>query len=169
MYTARYKTIYKRGIREAKRRENGKYILRANNISRAIQQIINKETGKTSLNKQDIKIIRNSEEITHPENIAELFNSYFCTIPEQLLKKKWNKMPDHENYHLKIKKSTKTMFFFSVTDSEVEKMAPGVKNKLSAGIDEIPDYVVKQCTKLLKKHLANTYNASLESGIFQTN
>jgi len=42
----------------------------------------------------------------------------------------------------------------------------GLKNKLSAGIDEIPDYVVKQCIKLLKKPLANIYNASLESGIF---
>jgi len=28
------------------------------------------------------------------------------------------------------------------------------------------NYVLKQCTKLLKKPLANIYNASLESGIF---
>jgi hypothetical protein len=33
---------------------------------------------------------------------------------------------------------------FPVTESEVEKVAKGLKNKLSAGIDEIPDYVVKQ-------------------------
>jgi hypothetical protein len=58
------------------------------------------------------------------------------------------------------------MFLFPVTESEVEKVAKGLKNKLSAGIDEIPDYVVKQCIKLLKKPLANIYNASLESGIF---
>jgi hypothetical protein len=30
----------------------------------------------------------------------------------------------------------------------------------------IPDYVIKQCTELLKKPLANIYNSSLESGIF---
>jgi hypothetical protein len=48
----------------------------------------------------------------------------------------------------------------------VEKVAKGLKNKLTAGVDEIPDYVVKQCIKLLKKPLANIYNASLESGIF---
>ena len=48
----------------------------------------------------------------------------------------------------------------------MEKVVKGLKNKLSAGIDEIPDYVVKQCIKLLKKPLANIYNASLESGIF---
>jgi hypothetical protein len=45
----------------------------------------------------------------------------------------------------------------------VENVVKGLKNKLSAGIDEILDYVVKQ---LLKKPLPNIYNASLESGIF---
>jgi hypothetical protein len=75
-------------------------------------------------------------------------------------------MPNPMNQHLKIKESTKIMFLFPVTECEVEKLAKGLKNKLSAGIDEIPDYVVKQCIKLLKKPLANIYNASVESGIF---
>jgi hypothetical protein len=68
-------------------RENDKYILHANHKSKAVWQIINKETGRTSSNKQDIKIIWNSEEITNPENVAELFNSYFVKITEELFKK----------------------------------------------------------------------------------
>jgi hypothetical protein len=52
-------------------------------------------------------------------------------------------MPDSENLYLIIKKTTKTMFLFPVTESEVEKVTKGLKNKLSAGIDEMPDYVVK--------------------------
>jgi hypothetical protein len=143
-------------------------------ISILYTQIINLELydgsyikkPETSLNKQDIKIIRNSEEITNPGNTAELFNSYFCTIPEELLKKRGNKMPDLEKYHLQIKKSTKTMFFFPVTESEIKKVVKGLKNKVSAGIDEILYYVVKQCIKLLKKRLANIYNALLELEIF---
>jgi hypothetical protein len=166
MYIAKYKMVYKRVIREAKRRENDKYIQHVNHKSKAVWQIINKETGRTSSNKQDIKIIWNSEEITNPENVAELFNSYFYQISEELLKKNGNRMPNFENRHLKVKDSTKIMFLFPLTESEVEKVAKGLKNKLSAGIDEIPDYVVKQCIKLLKKPLANIYNASLESGIF---
>jgi hypothetical protein len=75
-------------------------------------------------------------------------------------------MPNSVNQHFKIKESTNTIFLFPVTESEVERVAKGLKNKLSAGIDEIPDYVVKQCIKLLKKPLANIYKASLESGIF---
>jgi hypothetical protein len=127
---------------------------------------MNKETGRISPKKQDIKVIWNSKEITNPENVADLFNAYYCKITEELLKKNGNNMPKSGNQYLKIQESTKTMSLFPVTEREVEKVAKGLKNKLSAGIDEIPDYVVKQCIKQLKKLLANIYNASLESGIF---
>jgi len=84
-------------MREAKRRENDKYILHANHKSKAVWQIINKETGRSSSNKQDIKIIWNSEEITNPEKVAELFNSYFVKISEELLKKNGNRIPNSVN------------------------------------------------------------------------
>jgi hypothetical protein len=58
------------------------------------------------------------------------------------------------------------MFLFQVTESEVEKVARSFKNKWTAGIDGIPDYVTKQYIELLKIPLTNIYNASLESGIF---
>jgi exonuclease III len=45
------KITYKRVIREAKRRENDNYILHAVNKSKAVWQIIHKETWKTSSNK----------------------------------------------------------------------------------------------------------------------
>jgi hypothetical protein len=49
-------------------------------------QIINKEIGKTSLNIKEIKLNWESSEITHPKDVAELFNSYFSRIAEELLK-----------------------------------------------------------------------------------
>jgi len=98
--------------------------------------------------------------------VAELFNSYFCKISEELLKKNRKNIPNFEKQYLKIKESTKTMFLIPVTENEVENVAKGLKNKSSAGIDEISDCVVKQCIIRLKKPLTNIYNASLESGIF---
>jgi hypothetical protein len=77
--------------------------LHANHKYKAVRQIISKEIGRTSSNKQDIKTIRNSEKITNPKNVAELFNSNFCKISEELLKKNENRMPNSENQHLKIK------------------------------------------------------------------
>ena len=47
-------------------------------------QIINKETGRTLSKTQDIIISKNSKEISNPEEVAELFNSYFCKIPEKM-------------------------------------------------------------------------------------
>ena len=67
---------------------------------------------------------------------------------------------------LKIKKNTNSIFLLPITEIEVEKVARSLKNKLTAGTDEIPEYVVKQCIEQLKVPLANIYNASLESGTF---
>jgi len=84
----KYQIIYRRVIRAAKRRQNDKNILHANYKSKAVWKIINRETGRTSLNRQDIEINWNSEEITNPETVAEPFSSYFCKISEELIKKK---------------------------------------------------------------------------------
>jgi len=44
-------------------------------------------------------------------------------------------MPNFKKHYLKIKESTKTMFLIPVMENEVEKVAKGLKNKSSAGID----------------------------------
>ena len=45
------------------------------------------ETGRTLSKTQDIIISKNSKEISNPEEVAELFISYFCKISEKLSKK----------------------------------------------------------------------------------
>ena len=47
LYIAKYKMVYKRVVKEAKRRENDNFLLNANNKSKAAWQIINKETERT--------------------------------------------------------------------------------------------------------------------------
>jgi len=135
LYIARYKTLYKRVIREAKRRDNDNYILHAQNKSKAIWRVIHKETGKTSPQDQDIIIVKNSEEVSNPGKVAELFNSYFCEISKELLKEEGKKGPTHGNYQLKIKKNTNSIFLLPIIESEVEKVAGSLKNKLTAGTD----------------------------------
>jgi exonuclease III len=86
-YIDKYRHIYKRGVREAKIRENDKHILHAKHKMKAVWQIINRQSGKISSNKLDIKLNWNSEDITHPQSVAELFNSYFSKISEELIKR----------------------------------------------------------------------------------
>ena len=78
-------------IREAKRRDSDNYILHAKNKSKAIWRVIHKETGKTSSQKQDIIIVKNSVEVMNPNEVAELLNSYFCKISKELLKEEGKK------------------------------------------------------------------------------
>jgi len=146
----RYKTLYRKVIREAKRRYNDNYILHAKNISKAIWRVIHKETGKFSSKKQDVIVVNKSVEVMNPSKVAELLNSYFCEVLKELLKEKGKKIPTQGNYHLKIKENINSIFLLPITEIEVEKVASSLKNKLTAGTDEIPEYVVKQCIGQLK-------------------
>jgi uncharacterized protein YktA (UPF0223 family) len=165
-YIDKYRRIYKRVIREEKIRENDRHILHEKHKTKAVWQIINRESGKISSNKLDIKLNWNSEDITHPQNVAELLNSIFSKISEELVKRTGSRMTNPVSQHVKINVNTNTMFLSPITENKMENAAKALKNKLSAGIDEIPDCVVKQCIKVLKRPLTNIYNASLESGIF---
>jgi hypothetical protein len=43
----------------------------------------------------------------------------------------------------------KTVFLCPVTEDEIEHVTKSLKDKLSAGYDEIPEYLVKQCIKYI--------------------
>jgi hypothetical protein len=120
---AKHRMIYTGIIRDAKRRENDKYILNAKNKSTAVWRIINRETGKPPSNKHDITINWNSVDIKHPKIIAELVNSYFSGIPEKQVREHGDSTIKPQSHHFKIQESTKTMFLFPVTENEVEKTA----------------------------------------------
>ena len=53
-----------------------------------------------------------------------------------------------------------------VAEDEVEKAIKDLKGKLLADIDEVPDLIVQECMKCIKKPLSDICNASMESGIF---
>jgi hypothetical protein len=57
------------------------------------------------------------------------------------------------------------MFLVPVTEEEVLKVNSTLKGKFSAGYDEIPDNIVKQCIQFIKKPLTFIFNLSLCSGI----
>jgi hypothetical protein len=48
----------------------------------------------------------------------------------------------------------------------VEQVIKGLKNNSSAGFDEIPTFLVKQCLCYFIKSLAHIYNVSFQTGIF---
>jgi hypothetical protein len=58
------------------------------------------------------------------------------------------------------------MVVLPITEQEVECVIRKLKGKFSAGYDEIPEYVVKQCAMYIKGPLTHIYNVSINSGVF---
>jgi DNA polymerase II small subunit/DNA polymerase delta subunit B len=84
LYITKYNRIYKRIIKEAKRREINRFLSQASNKAKATWKIINKERVKQLPSKQDITLVTQSIEVSDPNAIADMFNSYFCNEPKKL-------------------------------------------------------------------------------------
>jgi len=72
----------------------------------------------------------------------------------------------YNNLCQEIKHCPNSIFISPVTEEEVVSLAKNLKNKLTAGYDDIPKSLVKQCIQLIKGPLTHTYNVSLRSGVF---
>jgi hypothetical protein len=61
---------------------------------------------------------------------------------------------------------SKPIFLDPVTEDEIECVIKSLKDKLSAGHNEIPQYLLKQCLKYITKLPVHIYCTLLHSGIF---
>jgi hypothetical protein len=82
LYIAKYKRIYKRVIKEVKRKENDRLLLQATNKHKAAWKIIKNEVGRSSTKTHDITLVIQSDVIGDLNKIADLFNVYFCEMPK---------------------------------------------------------------------------------------
>jgi len=65
-----------------------------------------------------------------------------------------------------IKDLSKNYVHSLVTENEVENVINTLKGKFSAGFDEIPEFLVKQCFYYIKKLLTQTLNITVKFEIF---
>jgi hypothetical protein len=135
--------IYRKVIKEAKRREADRLSLSAKNKNKTLQKIINKEIGNSH---QVSNIIINTgvKIITNPQIITDRFNIYFTEVIKDLLSPV-NYHCLQQYLHFQIKNCSKTMFVATDKENEVEQVIKSLKNNSSPGFDEIPTSLVKQC------------------------
>ena len=72
----------------------------------------------------------------------------------------------YNNLRQEIKHCPNSIFISPVTEKVVVSLAKNLKDKLTAGYDDIPESLVKQCIQLMKGPLMHIYNMSLGSGVF---
>jgi hypothetical protein len=81
---------------------------------------------------------------------------------EELIKQ----MSDESVYNLNRNHCPNSIFIYPVTEEEVISLTKSLKGKPTAGEDDIPENLFKQCVHLIKGPLAHIYYLSLNSGVF---
>jgi hypothetical protein len=82
----------------------------------------------------------------------------------ELVQQNINKGSYNNSCH-EIKHCPNSIFISPVTE-EVVSLAKNLKDKLTAGYDDIPESSVKQCIRLIEGPLTHIYNVSVRSGFF---
>jgi len=138
------------------------YVIESTDRTRAMWRLINREIGKAPENEEKLELRIGNKLISNPTEITDKLNTHFVSTVEELVKQKNN----GSVYNLKIKQSPNSIFIYSVTEEEVISLTKSLKGKPTAGDDDIPENLVKQCMQLIKGPSAHIYNLSLISSVF---
>lgn len=164
LYYNKYKYIYRKVVRLAKKMNNCEQINKSNNKTKTVWKIINKTTKEKSSNIIDELNIGNRM-ITDKKDIANYFNNYFSKVPEILT---GTLKPGNEVNVSYIEYINKSIFLQPVTENEIYNITYSLKNTNSAGIDEITSKIVKSCIPYIVAPLQHLINLTLKHGSFPT-
>lgn len=152
-------------LKKAKKRENGRYAEKAEIKTKSMWQVINKEAGNFPSYYQK-NIIKNTNRYNNKSakvngNVKLLFcrNCRWTDTTQHLPYK-------HSNTIKKIYYCPTSIFVVPITDNKVECVTKNLQGKFSAEYDKISEYVVIQCTRLIRGISTHIYNISFKSGTF---
>jgi hypothetical protein len=145
-------------------------ITKATDKKRVTWNIIKRETGKSSdnMSEKNINIKLNNNQVESNSNkVANLFNDYFTNIAPSLVSNKNSSLDDSYQLLTANEKSIKNTIFMSpILRKEVQTAIQNIKNKKSAGVDEIPSSLLKRCSNYICHPLAEIFNLSICEGKF---
>ena len=119
----------------------------------------------TSKKKSNINKIRFENQVADkPHDIANVCNTYFSTIGENLAR---NIPHTDEHFSKFLGKSIRNSILFAPTTKyEITDIVTDMKNKQSAGHDDISKFILKGVILSIADPLAHIFNASILSGTF---
>ena len=124
-----------------------------------------KQAMNITKKKSNIKKLRvNNRNIENPVEIADVFNSYFSSIGENLAKN----IPKSNKHFTSFlgQPNPNSVFFSPTTEYEVTDIVTSLNNKQSAGHDEISNFVLKGIISSIAGPLTHIFNRSILSGTF---
>lgn len=167
-YFLKYKNIYGSVLKAAKANYINSKILNSNNKSKTAWKIINKEQNKSKQDKEHSisKLITDTKTIINPTEIATFFNKYYTEVGEQLFRKNQSVRGNTNEQLFHDTVLMNSIYFSEVTEGDVMAAVTCLKNKYSAGWDDVPDFIVKQTGLSILSPLTHIINCSIREGVF---
>jgi len=164
---AKFKTyckVLKQVIKAAKRMANDRYISGAVNKSRAMWEVVRRETGQDkNTHPENVVLKSESKTVDNPKDVAETFNNYFINVADNLK----SNPPEAMNKLINsTSMSEETMILNPTCPAEVLYVIKNLKNSKSTGWDEIPTSVIKASAEVIVKPITFLINQSFNTGIF---
>lgn len=156
----KYKLIYRRVIREAKKMYYDNKIINSENKSKMVWNIINSTIKNQSSCKQ-YSISLNDTDITDKNQIANIFNNHFVNLPQQISNSKATVNVPITTPHVE-----QTIFLEPVDESEVINVINNLKNSTSSGADNYSTSLIKKISVYLAKPLCHIINLCFKDGSF---
>ena len=144
---------------------------KARDIWKGIRSLVNIKASKTS----SIKLMdENSNLISDPTNIANIFNDHYSTIGLKVQQKIPNQIGDYRSYLRKLRHDGKpyinpdgsSFFLCPTVPPEISKIIDGLDIHKSTGPYGIPIFLLKTFKMFFSHWLSKLVNACFEKGFF---
>lgn len=164
--TARRKKLYDTRLKSLRKKCLTEHISGAENKSRALWQVINKERKVKANNNTELHLRIDNITITKPSEVANCFNSFFSTIAQKTLQDHNNTQNAALDKYQPPPPTEQTFNFKPATPQEILKIIETLKPKSSSGVDNISAKIIKACKNELLNPLTLITNKSLVQGTF---
>ena len=138
-------------------------IKKSSNTSQEIWTIVNSNLGRCKNESNVSQIINNNNFISDPNDICNLFCTYFAEIAINSLNNIYNNLDGDCSTGTE---SLSSLFFYDITPEEIDDQLSLMQNKSSSGPDGIPIKVLKYISQFIVHPLCYIFNLSVKSGIF---
>ena len=162
----KYKQFRNQNLNEQRKAEINYYTeifeLNKNDLTKSwkiIKNMIGKEDNRYSLNHIDFLI--NGQYISDSKTIANSLNNYFINIGSSLA----SSIKSENDSLLYFQTNKKSIYIPEIDKSEIESILSSINNS-SAGYDELPASIMKQCIGSYIDPLILLINQSIAQGVF---
>lgn len=159
-YYKKYKTIYRRVIRAAKRMYYSELVNKSHNKVKTAWRIINGNKRAKSRATDNITLSINGENCSDQIKCANYFNAYFTTMADQFVDPVSETRPDNTSHN------DKNFFLAPVTHEEVFREILRLKPSPSCGFDNLSAKLLRNCAEEITLPLTSMINNSFQSGVF---